>query len=620
MEDREVIQVSEQNALIDWIKKNVSEINYSNMHKYISCSDISDIAISDLIKSIKNRIIEKEHLEDAVDGEEILKDFLYVSNPGTRLHYHIDDCTSYMNNTKFKNKVMIRFNICIQKPENGGRPIYSGNLIELVERHYVICLSGIEYHTSEWISGNVSKINLSLGFMIDSENLHKYTKRENIIQESLNIMSWLNPINDLEDDKKFDSIVNNLVTEEHYKLNDNSENGLEKYMLKILKYHNIDINDKYSDYSLTNSKISIDYHKSKNEYSLYTVIIFLKDTCCPFLISSVDNETYKYKEILEENNVSFYKAKKYNHIIVDSSKYYGFIEDSDLCIKIRVWKISPHYSVTNSVMLLDNNIDIENIADPVENNVFVYSKLYNNSNILSSILYDKNNSVISYIKDSVNGYDETINTFLFKTLKNNCLDYVTFLEKYGSLSEDLYPIIYTKNWNNETPITPSNRFYRNKLLKNVLSLDVCYWILNETIRKDEWTHMKYDNYYNSLNIELIPSVFNFVLFICNFWFTDIKKVYNIENIDFNITSIFISKFVKEHKNNIQNIDGSCLTINLILNNSTDYIGGELYFENTKDNLRVNQGDMICFNGVTPYSHYDISEGEKFVLVIMVDFK
>ena len=92
---------------------------------------------------------------------------------GTKLHMHKDENDS--------NGAQIRFNVCIQKPERGGYPFYSGKKLDIEERKYVICRAGLDLHTGGLIYGDKPKIVISFGFSIDEDDVHIYSNREKII-------------------------------------------------------------------------------------------------------------------------------------------------------------------------------------------------------------------------------------------------------------------------------------------------------------------------------------------------------------------------------------------------------------------------------------------------------
>lgn len=187
--------------------------------------------ISDILENIRSRIIEKENLYEFLNENYDTEDFIYCNNPGSKLHYHTDEMINVSG------KILVRFNVCIQKPVKGGRPIYSGKIIELVERSYVICKSQIEYHTSEWLSGNKPRINISYGMFIDIDKLERFSNREKVISENCILFEpWIccYPITE-----ELNIDCCNIINNECYLLdkNKNTFDIVEKYVDDISRFH-----------------------------------------------------------------------------------------------------------------------------------------------------------------------------------------------------------------------------------------------------------------------------------------------------------------------------------------------------------------------------------------------
>jgi hypothetical protein len=145
---------------------------------------------------------------------------------------------------------------------------------------------------------------------------------------------------------------------------------------------------------------------------------------------------------------------------------------------------------------------------------------------------------------------------------------------------------------------------RMKIINNVLSKDVCFWIINES---DKQIHIDsiHSNYSDCVYIEKIPGVLNFVLFSCHYWLAEVKHLYNI-NLDLNIKEIFIAKnnFSQKCK---KTTDKSFITLNIQLNQTTEALN---YNDST---ILLNQGDMIVYN-----KNVNRDCGNNYVLVLMIE--
>lgn len=170
----EVLSIEDQRVIIDWTKENWDKFIYNKNNSgyfiFIDAlkNDTEYKNIYTIFQKIKNNIMELENLRD-MESHLYLSDFIYHMDPGTKLHRHKD---TNENNSSYH----IRFNVLIQSAEQGGIPVYSGKKIKTKERCYIICRSGLDYHSSTEIKGKKSKIVLSFGFNFDKSKIHNYPK------------------------------------------------------------------------------------------------------------------------------------------------------------------------------------------------------------------------------------------------------------------------------------------------------------------------------------------------------------------------------------------------------------------------------------------------------------
>jgi len=175
MSNTEIMTVDEQTAIIEWTMKNWQNFRYNELNGgyFIFTEFIEEshddsklnLKVSNIISSIRNRVIEAEKLH-CLSSEPSLQDFIYYMNKNTKLHKHKD--------ANSNDGYHIRFNVIIQLPEKGGVPIYGGKKMYVQERCYLVCRSGIDYHTSSVIDGDVPKIVISFGFNFPKQIIHIY--------------------------------------------------------------------------------------------------------------------------------------------------------------------------------------------------------------------------------------------------------------------------------------------------------------------------------------------------------------------------------------------------------------------------------------------------------------
>ena len=610
-ENRKVVYENEQSNLIEWIKLNRSKfsLNSSNNQMFINIADIETAEICEIIQNIKNRIIQNENLNDYSSSNELLGDFMYISEPGTKLHYHIDYRADKLEE-KHINKVMVRFNVCIRKPEKGGRPIYSGKMIHLVENEYVICLSGIQYHTSEWIVLG-TKINISIGFLIDVDDLHKYMNRENILLDDVYINTWMN------DDMSIDTLQSG-----NYEINESTTISYEQYLYKIAIQHlhqDTDTDtDTFFEYSIVDEHYEFNYENYNKIEPLFTILFFISNETSPIILTTIKNEAYKYKEVTEHDNIIVYIPKKNTHIVLNESTYYRFMNSgaenptSQKYLKLRVWNKQIVPTQINSDFL-GNTMDTSSIVLNTRNNIILKESVYCNM-LLDDLLYESPTKIIEQLNIFTTKYKE-VDIFLINGSYNVEINYTQLLEKYGEITDDIFPFLNDASFE----ISKNNRFNKNIIVENTLCKNVCHWIINESKNSDKWKTNVYNTYGDCLNVEHIPSVLNFLAFILYNLLFQIQKMYSInDSIKINITDIFVSKFTSDNCRTESNCDNSFLSININLSDFNMFSGGEIILGGNEEYIKIVQGDMFVYNGKTKKQNCTIDSGEQFVLVILTE--
>jgi hypothetical protein len=289
-------------------------------------------------------------------------------------------------------------------------------------------------------------------------------------------------------------------------------------------------------------------------------------------------DTYKFKKISDEN--VFYIVNPLDsengYVIFDSSKFY--VGEGT---KINIWDELNANSETNDTAEtnetaetnIDNDTPIE--FNEITMNVDLKKIIYQPITIINSSIFAK---VINHYKK---------------------VDYTRLYEKYGNVIDDLIPFIENKE------LDEKNRFNRMKILQNVLSKDVCYWIMHES-DKQQWTDCVYTNYDISIPIEKMPGVLNFILFSCHFWLAEVMKIYDIQ-LGLNIVDIFIAKKTNRTRET-QISDDKFITLNIQLNETEEPI------TYNKDKILLKQGDMLVYN-----KKIMRERSNNYVLVIMLDF-
>lgn len=417
------------------------------------------------------------------------------------------------------------------------------------------------------------------------------------------------------------SPLQNILNTNHI----NDFDTIEKYIYDTSIFHmknkSIEFNPdqhtiEFSSLTTLNS-FKLDYHKKTKKYPLFSIVLFLDETYSPnpMIFTDIDMESYKYKEIKDENTFVCIKPGKNTQLVFDSSKYYGIYKMNENSTQTQILKINIWDTKINEipVYVSDKNKN-ENISiniTPLTNATNYEHIVY--KNMIHLFLYEEIPKLF-VLENILSKYPEDSQIIINNTNKNYN-DINTLLETYGEIAHDIYPFV---NNTIDVPIDfENNRFYKNKIIQKIISKDVCYWIINEC-EKFEWETSKYQNYNTYLNIEKMPSIMSFLLFISNFWLMEIKKSYKCENVKFNINDMFVSKFTKEKINEKQNMDNSFLIMNIYLNDDVDYKDGEIIFENTNEKIQIHHGDCLLYNGKKNRTIGSVSDGVKYVLVLIID--
>ena len=402
------------------------------------------------------------------------------------------------------------------------------------------------------------------------------------------------------------------------KFSDKNADLLEAFVYNIVNYHLTDRNFVLN--KLTHSvevslcsdlNLSNEFDKKTKDSPIFTILVFLSDDN-PILFTTIDTESYKYKEIPDKNNLFVVVSKKNNHVIFDGSKYYGkLLSEPCKILKINIWDKQLNDRIEYSAMDI---FQVNNAFNISLTDLRPFEKTIIDNNIMETVLYDKSSDRVSKLKTITDLIvnNKNISTFEITVKKTNFNDIneESLEDKFGAISKDIMTF-YKK----DISMNNDNRFNNNKLVQNLLSLDTCYWIIDEAEKK-KWSDSPYPNYHEYMNIENLPSVMNYVLYVSRFWLVQVRKLYDMDNININIKDIFIAKYNKHMSGANKFSDDTFLTLNIQLNDDVDYIGGEILID--EDSIKLKQGDLLVHNGKKLRTSGRVSDGIKYMLVLFTD--
>lgn len=376
---------------------------------------------------------------------------------------------------------------------------------------------------------------------------------------------------------------------------------ISQFVFSLVKHHlpHIDSNHmiQYSVLKL-GPKLRIDYIPKIKKYAVLSMVCCIQKSESPLVFTEIDLECYKYKDFPSSNKVWVYFPDAGEHVVFDGSKHYGVYGTTGTkYLRIVVYpgeQIRPE--------LESANLSISQVELPSpeqEDEVHIYDQT-----TMEHLVYGTTPVV---------QLSQYTNTTRVHFIQKEGFDYKKMVSQHGDIINDILNII-----DEHSQLTDSNRFYRNKILQNILPREVCYWILNECFKPLEWKICTHANYEYYVNLESFPHILNYVLFMSHFWFEEIRKQYIIPgSLNLNIKEIFVAKYTTNKVIHTRQGDGGLFCMNIQLNLPSDFKEGTVFFEEG-NSVDLQQGDCLLYNGKRCRTPGYVTDGEKYVLVVMVD--
>jgi len=409
----------------------------------------------------------------------------------------------------------------------------------------------------------------------------------------------------------------------------------------------------YENTKLISNQMHIDcdeYDKLINRSNNYNVpfwscITYLNDNDnTPTILTDIDQEQYNYKLFDDSKILSVILPKRMKHVSFNGGKYYHGPQTISMLDNItrnifiiNLWDKKPlnvpyfNYEFFLYKIAMKNKNKITNIHYNCEDTIF---NLNNKTDTIKQILVSNNSYLLSpafFEKLLYNNIGEIkeIREEIIRYNTNNLYDTFIFKKDLSKTIEN--PEYKNITLNNDTGrelvnVSSIQKFNQRYVLKKYFTKDICKWIINEcenyATLNSGWLTNRHKSYPTTdLPIELIPSVFSFILF--SFKETLMKEIINYYSLDitgynYEINDLFIVKYEKNKQTQLSlHDDDGCITINILLNDPTEFIGGGTYFE---DNIttKLNQGDVIIHSSKTKHAGVEITEGKRYVLVFFIN--
>jgi hypothetical protein len=379
--------------------------------------------------------------------------------------------------------------------------------------------------------------------------------------------------------------------------------------------------------------------KGSYVYPLLSCVTYLNDvSSCPTIITNVDMDCYKYKEFESQTELLLSLPMRNKQITFDGRFFHGsttLFDSQDIqeryIIAINFWKTKPNevkfYNVNNETNC--NNKVILKREDPLitlreDNNaicsVNVCSDTINYS-LFNDILYNKKTDACyrfnEFIKTNrVNGH-HTFKFILDHSIKED-KKHAELKNKYGVIMDDIREI------SNDKISLKYNRFLQRFSFPKIYSPDMCRYIINECEQYAKhnggWTTTRHHKYPTTdLPVDKIPSIFGIILETLKTITSKISISYGLhDDMVLDIKDLFVVKYSHDAQNQLEmHTDGSFISFNILLNESSEFEGGGTYFD---DGLisRLEQGDILIHSSRIKHSGLPITAGCRYLLVGFVN--
>jgi hypothetical protein len=376
---------------------------------------------------------------------------------------------------------------------------------------------------------------------------------------------------------------------------------IEQRVVTIAKHHFPSLDSIHSiQYGVLSAgpKLRINYIPKSKKYAVLSIVCCIQKSDSPLVFTEIDLDVYKYKDFPRSNKVWVYFPDTGHHVVFDGSKHYGVYGSTNT----KYLRIVVYPGEQTRPELEPLNLSVLPVSLPSseqEHEVHIYDP-----DVMEHLVYGTKPVV------QLSHYTNTTRVHF---IQKEGFDYKKMVSQHGDMINDILSIIDSK----ET-VTESNRFYRNKILQNILPREVCYWILNECFKPIEWKLCPHANYEYYVNLESFPHILNYMLFMSHFWIEEIRKQYSIpSSLNLNIKEIFVAKYTTNKVIYTKHADGGLFCMNIQLNLPSDFTEGSVLFDDGYT-IDLQQGDCLLYNGKRLRTPGYVTDGEKYVLVTMVD--
>ncbi len=205
-------------------------------------------------------------------------------------------------------------------------------------------------------------------------------------------------------------------------------------------------------------------------------------------------------------------------------------------------------------------------------------------------------------------------------------------------TEDILELIKNERKDTFLKVIDKNIFYKYSYYPNIISNDICDFIINESEKYAEknksqenpngWTKNRHRQYPTTdLPINQIPNISTLVNNIIKYNVLDkIEEKYQINKYFLDFNDVFIVKYDAEKQSNLEkHKDGSAFSFNILLNSPDEFEGGGTIFyeqiENEEKSILVpnTKGGLVFHSGQQFHAGNKITQGIRYILVGFVSY-
>lgn len=439
----------------------------------------------------------------------------------------------------------------------------------------------------------------------------------------------------------FEKCIHLHIDNQYNQDNQDNKNNIVNLIKKIALFNienknmnkNINIHDTVIEFYF--EKLSEQTHelfiKKNDNFPLISSVTYLNDGDYLNIFTELDFNTYKYKKYRKQETskkIVTTNVKKNRHVVYNGGNASvvftnGENVTNDTCcmgLFINIWDAKhifnekPQFTNEIDINLSINEGDI-NFIEEQKHQIELNNKL--DKEFYENILYKKDRDCLNFLFMILN--ERTYKNIEFTDvydIKNEELK--NLKNKYGDVINDI------KDINNS--YMKQNRFYQRFIKQNMISDDICKWIINETeiyTKQNGWKNdhfIEYPTY--DLRLSELPGVHDyFIKYEIGKIMKYIEHSYCLPNeTHFHINDLNIVKYSDDLQVKLEShLDSGFLTFNIALNGKDEYEGGGTYFD---DGITVNidKGDMLVHCGKVIHSGLTITKGKRYILVGFINIR